>query len=131
MFCLKDGSIVMIWVLSWGQLSKSFSHQSNTGQVRFCPKSFWLRIAFQERFYSLGMPNSQDILSNPPWIPDASRELEKPFLLKDWVEENRAEIVSHGSKRVFRQTYQSDVFMLGFGNGARNLISSEGETLIW
>lgn len=80
---------------------------------------------------ALGKPIPEDILSNPPWAPDVDRHLEKPFLLKDWLDKNRVEITSNGSKRLFGQTYQSDIVMLGLGNGPRTITSSGGETFIW
>jgi mannose-6-phosphate isomerase-like protein (cupin superfamily) len=70
-------------------------------------------------------------LSDPPWHSDSVRRIEPPFNLKDWINRNRSEIVSDGSKRLFSDSYQSDVVVLGLGSGSRSIRSDGGETFLW
>lgn len=35
---------------------------------------------------------SGTITEHPPWVPDATRKLEKPFSLKEWIKNHKDEV---------------------------------------
>lgn len=79
-----------------------------------------------------GIPNPDEITSNPPWIPDSKRRIEEPFLLKDWLDKNMSNIQSTGSVKLFRDIYQTDVFVMGKGpDSSRKIVSKGAETFLW
>ena len=57
--------------------------------------------------------------------------MEAPFSLKAWINQHRSEIVTSGSKRLFGESYQSDIVVLGLGPGPRPIHSKGGETFLW
>ena len=81
---------------------------------------------------STGKPIPEDIPSNPPWVPDAAREVETPFALAEWIDNNRAAVRDSGRVPLFAENrYQTDVIVLGKGQGQRTLTSPGGETFLW
>ncbi|KAK7083724.1 hypothetical protein SK128_009618, partial [Halocaridina rubra] len=69
------------------------------------------------------------IPENPPWVPDDKRVLEAPFPLAKWLTKHRAEIQQEGSKRLFDNTFQSDIIV--YGKGESDIKFADAETWIW
>jgi len=78
-----------------------------------------------------GKPGAPCEASQPAWEPDSVTEVESPFNLQDWLDSNRRPIRSSGSRELFpSQRYQSDILVLGLGQGSRE-IQSNTETFLW
>lgn len=79
-----------------------------------------------------GMPGSGTSLVIPPWEADSQVRVEKPFNLQDWLDSHRRLIRSSGCQPLFSPVnYQSDVIVLGLGQGSRILPPCSVETLFW
>jgi len=86
---------------------------------------------FASEEFRTGTPGPSSINENPPWLPDSSRVVEKPFNLQGWLNEHRTLINTKGSYPLFSQSsYQSDISVLGLGPGSR-LVCSPSETFLW
>lgn len=84
---------------------------------------------FASEQYRTGKPIPGTIPANPPYQPDSERQIEEPFNLKDWLNTNRDEIHRHGFKRLFDESYQSEVIVYGKGN--KELYSDDHEIWLW
>ncbi|XP_072166148.1 3-hydroxyanthranilate 3,4-dioxygenase-like [Diadema setosum] len=69
------------------------------------------------------------LLEKPPITQDVERKLEDPFSLQEWIEKNREEIASKGSKALFGPDYQFSVVMWGEGDEAGGC--EEAEIWLW
>eukprot|EP00092_Neocalanus_flemingeri_P068176 GFUD01083265.1.p1 GENE.GFUD01083265.1~~GFUD01083265.1.p1 ORF type:complete len:294 (+),score=74.49 GFUD01083265.1:33-914(+) len=78
-----------------------------------------------------GVPGPDSVNKNPPWNPDSKRVVGNPFNLQDWLDAHRQLIRSSGSQPLFSpSSYQSDVTVMGLGQGSR-IILSPSETFLW
>jgi len=78
-----------------------------------------------------GVPGPNSVNKNPPWKPDSQRAVEDPFNLQDWLDSHRDLISSSGHHPLFSQSsYQSDITVLGHGQGPRTMLSP-AETFLW
>eukprot|EP00092_Neocalanus_flemingeri_P025624 GFUD01027780.1.p1 GENE.GFUD01027780.1~~GFUD01027780.1.p1 ORF type:complete len:296 (-),score=86.37 GFUD01027780.1:152-1039(-) len=78
-----------------------------------------------------GVPGPDSVNKNPPWNPDSKRVVESPFNLQEWLDAHRRLIRSSGSQPLFSpSSYQSNVLVMGLGQGSRT-IASPSETLLW
>jgi len=86
---------------------------------------------FGSEEYASGVPKDDSIEKNPPWNPDQNRATESPFNLQDWIDTNRRKIRSSGEVNLFDPVkYQSDIKVLGYGQGGQN-ITAESEIFLW
>jgi len=86
---------------------------------------------FASEEHKTGRPGPDSVNSNPPWEPDSKTVVETPFNLQDWLDAHRRLIRSSGSHPLFPPSrYQSDILVLGLGEGTRD-ISSPSETFLW
>eukprot|EP00095_Tigriopus_kingsejongensis_P006083 maker-scaffold712_size108441-snap-gene-0.30 protein:Tk06083 transcript:maker-scaffold712_size108441-snap-gene-0.30-mRNA-1 annotation:"3-hydroxyanthranilate -dioxygenase" len=86
---------------------------------------------FASEEHKTGRPKREEISEHPPWRPDVKRPVARPFNLKAWIEKNRPDILKNDHLRLFDETYQSDVLVLGLGCGGRSLDTQGGETFLW
>ena len=70
-----------------------------------------IREFFASEQCKTGLPIPGTIPEHPPYSPDSLRTLEEPFLLASWLQSNGEEIHSVGSKRLFDNSYQSDIIV--------------------
>jgi len=81
-----------------------------------------IREYFASREHSTGQPvaGSGNVLDNPPWHPRADRIVEDPFPINHWLNKHRERVRSSGEVELFpRHKYQSDILVLGRGQGPR------------
>jgi len=78
-----------------------------------------------------GTPEPPSEASQPAWEPDSNRQVEDPFNLQDWLDSNRRRIRSSGRLELFSSNrYQSDISVLGLGQGSRE-IDCHTEAFLW
>ncbi|CAL4098259.1 unnamed protein product, partial [Meganyctiphanes norvegica] len=88
-----------------------------------------IREYFASEQHKTGKPIPGTITDNPPWVPDTTRVLEKPFPLASWLTKHKAEIEQEGSRRLWDLSYQSDIVVLGKGKQEAKL--ERAETWLW
>jgi len=78
-----------------------------------------------------GKPGQSSEASQPAWEPDTMTQVRDPFNLQDWLDSNRRRIRSTGSQEMFSPgCYQSDVIVLGLGQGFREIVCNT-EVFLW
>merc|ERR1712127_78532 len=69
--------------------------------------------------------------SKPAWLSDSVTQVGDPFNLQDWLDSNRRSIRSSGCKALFPPAkFQSDVLVLGLGQGSRE-VTTPTDTFLW
>jgi len=88
---------------------------------------------FASEEHKTGVPGPDSVNENPPWVPDSQRVVSAPFNLNSWLDEHRKLIHRMGSYPLFCPSqYQSDINVLGLGDGSRGLQSPfSAETFLW
>ncbi|XP_070578868.1 3-hydroxyanthranilate 3,4-dioxygenase-like [Ptychodera flava] len=84
---------------------------------------------FASEQYKTGKPILEELPEKPPMDIDTKTTVEQPFVLKDWIDKNREEINSKGSKSLFDDHYQFSVIM--YGPGEETFSSDQAEVLLW
>jgi len=86
---------------------------------------------FASEEFRTGQPGDSSALGTEAWQPDSTTKVEDPFNLQDWLDRNRRLIRSSGCQFLFpQQKHQSDVAILGLGQGSRELKNAT-ETFLW
>ncbi|BFZ12294.1 hypothetical protein BsWGS_15333 [Bradybaena similaris] len=88
-----------------------------------------IRRFFASEQYKTGLPIAGTIPENPPVTIDREINLQDPFNLHRWIEENRAEIDSTGFVHLFGKDRQFFVAVYGEGKSSRG--NDQVETWIW
>jgi len=89
-----------------------------------------IRRYFASEQHKTGKPIPGTVRADQPFLPDASRRLEKPFHLRTWVDAHMAEIQKVGSKPLWDETYQSEILALGEGEDKLKETKDE-EVWLW
>ena len=77
-----------------------------------------------------GVPGPTSVDKSPLWKP-SEMVVDDPFNLQDWLDSHRDLISSSGHHPLFSQSsYQSDITVLGHGQGPRTMLSP-AETFLW
>nr|XP_054758909.1 3-hydroxyanthranilate 3,4-dioxygenase-like [Lytechinus pictus] len=71
---------------------------------------------FASEQHKTGKPIEGTLPENPPVTLDSEIKLDDPFMLQEWIEDNREEIDSKGSKSLFGDDNQFSVVMWGAGS---------------
>lgn len=86
---------------------------------------------FDSDEFKTGKPGVNSVMLHPPWSPDNITSVAEPFNLQDWVDKNRRLVRSSGELHLFPpEQHQSDVLVLGYGQGARTL-NTKSEVFLW
>ncbi|XP_023333784.1 3-hydroxyanthranilate 3,4-dioxygenase isoform X2 [Eurytemora carolleeae] len=81
--------------------------------------------------HKTGQPSENSVITSAPWEPNSQRSVPPPFNLQDWLDMNRRLIRSSGELFLFDpKQFQSDVKVLGFGEGQRELLNTT-EVFLW
>lgn len=76
-----------------------------------------------------GKPIEGTLPENIPVVLDTERKLEEPFKLQEWIDKNREEIDTNGSKALFGEAYQFSIVMWGAGDESGGC--EEAEVWLW
>jgi len=92
-----------------------------------------IKSYFASEQHKTGIPIADDLKNNPSvWKEDEARRVEEPFNLKSFLDLRRKDITSANETDLFdHNKYKTDVKLLGYGGGARKLVSDGGETFLW
>ncbi|XP_787214.3 3-hydroxyanthranilate 3,4-dioxygenase [Strongylocentrotus purpuratus] len=84
---------------------------------------------FASEQHKTGKPIEGTLPEKPPVTLDTERKLNAPFKLQEWIEKNREEIDSKGSKSLFGDKNQFSVVMWGAGTESGGC--EEAEVWLW
>ncbi|GAU95947.1 hypothetical protein RvY_07463 [Ramazzottius varieornatus] len=86
---------------------------------------------FASEEHETGKPSENSVVHNPPFYPDADRKLGNPFSIVQWLEENKDKMTENGKVRMFDESYQTDVFVVGGAQSTTFPANNTAEYWIW
>lgn len=86
---------------------------------------------FASEEHKTGKPTENSVTRNPPFYPDANRKLGQPFSTSQWLVENKDKVANEGKVRMFDESYQTDVFVVGGTQNVTFPVNSCAQYWIW